>query len=126
MTDQLRIDDFDSFLDALRDSGRALRLLLVFIEPAGGEGDEVEVALATDMALAPELNFRQVAEKGRPRPWEYLLVSVLGNPDGSMPSREEAESHLQGLCLVIAGDGEGDLSGCSVFNRDGRALPAGE
>ncbi|MBA1145435.1 hypothetical protein H0Z60_00020 [Ectothiorhodospiraceae bacterium WFHF3C12] len=130
MTDRLNIDDFDSFLSALRDSGRALRLLLVFIETRDdGEvpgDDDVEVALATDMALSPELNFRQVAEKGRTRPWEYLLVSVMSHPDGSMPSREEAEGPLQALCLIVSGDGEGDLSGCSVFDRQGRALPAGD
>lgn len=130
MNTSLRIDDFDSFLAALRDSGRAVRLLLVFLESrraqTGPADDEVEVALATDTALTPELNFLQVAEKGRTRPWEYLLVSVLSHPDGSMPSREEAETHLQGLCLTVSGDGEGDLSGCSVFDRDGRALPGGD
>lgn len=130
MTTTLRIDDFDSFLTALRESGRAVRLLLLFLEsrPAqsGADDDEVEVALATDMPLTAELNFRQVAEKGRTRPWEYLLVSVLTHADGSMPDREEAEVHLQGLCFAVAGEGGGDLSACSVFDRDGCALPAGD
>lgn len=129
MTASLRIDDFDSFLTALRESGRAVRLLLVFIEsrPAatGPDDDEVEVSLATDTALTPELDFQQVSERARTRPWEYVLVSVLTQPDGAMPSREEAEMYLQGLCLAVSSEDEGDLSGCSVFDREGRALPAG-
>jgi hypothetical protein len=131
-TDGLNIAHFDDFLAALRESGRPLRLLVVFIETRRANDsndagdDEVGVAMATDMPLTAELNFRQVFEKARTLTWDYVLVGVLSSPDGSMPSAEEAETHLQGLCLVISGEGEGDLSGCSVFDREGRPLPAGD
>lgn len=130
MSDTLTFDDFDGYLDALRESRRPVRLLLLFLETRSAEDgddpgdDRVEVAMATDLPLTRELNFRQVAEKAKTVTWEYLLAGVLGNPDGSMPSAEEAEGHLQSLCLVVSGEGEGDLSGCTAFDHGGRRLPA--
>ena len=122
--------DYAEMATALAASGAAYRVLLLFLglRRAGQarEDDELETLLVTERRAEelPDLAaIRDLAASAGADPWEYLLVGPLTNPDGSLPSRDEAAVHLQ-LLAVRAMEGRG-LDAYFAFDRRGRRLEPG-
>ena len=119
--------DYGELTAALAAAPGRYRLLLLFLglrrRGADTGDDDLETLLVTEQRAetVPDVGaLASLAARSGAESWEYLLVGPLTNPDGSLPSRDEAAIHLQHMA-VGAMEGRG-LDAYFAFDREGRRL----
>lgn len=127
------ITDFDSFLQAVRESDEAQRLLFVFVKTAlpedateaerarfeAGQGGGLLPKMYVDKAPEELSDFGTLAEEsGQLDPdWHIVLAAALVGPDGRQPSQAEVDETFNGIIRTIHAGG--DLSRLLAFDREG-------